>query len=94
MDASEIFTFALYTAVAVYLIVAAESVGQMTGTVRMHRVSSTTPGCLIRFFGCAMLAVFPGGVGAYLFGVWWAGVLVGLAFAIGIYVVANRLLGT
>ncbi|MGI5818286.1 MAG: hypothetical protein ACOX9R_09320 [Armatimonadota bacterium] len=93
MRPQDIFGFIIYVAVGIYLIVEAESVGQMRGSVRMHRVSSPTPGCLVRFFGCTMLAVFPGGMVATVLDAWWAGLLVGLAVAIGIYVLTNRLLG-
>jgi hypothetical protein len=81
----------VYIGFAIYMIVEPDVVGQATGTLR-HRIDAPTPAGMVRFAGCAMLAVFPGGAGAYLFGSWWAGVLVGLAFAIGIYVVAERFL--
>jgi len=55
-------------------------------------VDTATPGCMVRFAGCVMLAVLPGWlVGADL--VWWAGLLVGTAVAVGLYVLAVRLLG-
>ena len=86
-----IFGFVIYIAIGIYLIVEAESVGQFTGFARGHMITSTTPGCMIRFFGCMLLALGPGLlVGAAV--AWWAGVLVGLALAIGIYLLANRLL--
>ena len=50
------------------MIVEAESVGQATGYVRGGYVDKPTPGCMIRFFGCMMLAVVPGA----LLGVRWA----------------------
>jgi len=91
MDLKDIFSFVIYIAIGIYLIVEAESVGQARGFARGHYLTSTTPGCLIRFFGCGMLALGPalivGGMVA-----WWAGLLVGLALAVGIYILANRLL--
>lgn len=91
MEAREIFSFIVYIAVGIYLIVEAESVGQFTGFARGHKVTSTTPGCMIRFFGCMLLAVGPGVIVGGMVA-WWVGVLVGLGVAIGIYILANRLL--
>ena len=82
----------IYLGIAIYMIVEAESVGQITGVVHGSMITSTTPGCMIRFAGCAMLAVFPGAFFAFLVGAWWAGVLFGLAAAIGLNLLANRFL--
>ncbi|MFO8081700.1 MAG: hypothetical protein R6V07_15540 [Armatimonadota bacterium] len=91
MQPQDVFSFVIYAAIGLYLIVEADSVGQMTGSVRMHRISSTSPGWLIRFFGCMILAAPPGMlVGDAL--VWWVGVIIGLAAATGIFMLANRLL--
>ncbi|MBD3293144.1 MAG: hypothetical protein GF393_09480 [Armatimonadia bacterium] len=91
MRPQDIFGFIIYVAVGIYLIVEAESVGQFTGFARGHMVTSTTPGCMIRFFGCMLLALGPGLIVGGLVA-WWLGVLVGLALAIGVYILANRLL--
>jgi hypothetical protein len=72
MDGRDIFSVVIYIAIGIYLIVEAESVGQFTGFARGHMVTSTTPGCMIRFFGCMLLALGPGLiVGSIL--AWWAG---------------------
>lgn len=91
MRPQDIFGFIIYIAVGIYLIVEAESVGQMTGYVRGHHVDTPTPGCLIRFFGCALLALGPGLIVGGMVA-WWAGVLVGLVLSISIYILANRFL--
>ncbi len=92
MEPQHIIALVVYVAIAIYLIVEAETVGQATGYVRGGYVDKPTPGCMIRFFGCAMLAVGPGALFAFAVGAWWAGVLVGLAAAVGLYVLANRVL--
>lgn len=81
----------IYIGFAVYMIVEPDVVGQATGTLR-HRIDAPTPGGMVRFAGCMMLAVFPGAAVAFAFDAWWAGTLVGLAAAIGMFVLANRLL--
>ena len=82
-----------YVGVALYMIVNPDVVGQARGWVgRGGYVDAPTPGCMVRFAGCVMLAVFPGvAVGSAM--VWWAGVLVGIAIAVGLYLLAVRLIG-
>ena len=80
-----------YVAVAIYMIVNPEVVGQAQGHIGHGYVDSATPGCMIRWAGCAMLAWLPGWVvGGVL--VWWAGALVGTAITVGLYLLAVRLI--
>ncbi len=82
----------IWVGFAVYMIVESDAVGQATGFVRGQYIDTPTPGGLVRFAGCAMLAVFPGAIAGAALGAWWAGVVVGLAVAIGLFALANRLL--
>jgi len=91
MDARDIGSIVIYIAIGIYLIVEAESVGQFTGFARGHKVTSTTPGCMIRFVGCMILALGPGLIVGGMIA-WWLGVLVGLVVAIGAYILAKRFL--
>lgn len=87
-----VVTLVVYAGVAVYMIVEPDVVGRAKGWVRGGYIDSPTPGGMVRFAGCAMLAVLPGAMVAFALNAWWAGVLVGLAVAIGLFVLANRLL--
>lgn len=81
---------AAYIGVAIYMILNPEVVGDMRGWVGHGSLTMSTPGCLIRAAGCVMLALLPGGLAGALTGLWWVGVLVGLAAAVGIYIGAGR----
>ncbi len=82
-----------YVAAAVYMIVNPDVVGQARGWAGRSGgyIDTATPGCMVRFAGCVMLAVLPG---VFLGGLvaTWFGVVIGLAVAIGLYVLANRIL--
>lgn len=88
----DVLAVVMYVALAIYLIVEAESLGQYRGLMRMHRVATSTPGCMIRFFGCAILAAFPAAAVGSALGLWWVGAIIGLMVATGVFVLANRLL--
>lgn len=81
-----------YVGVALYMIVNPDVVGQAQGRMGRGYVDTATPGCMVRFAGCAMLAVLPGWLAGGVL-VWWAGVLVGVAIAVGLYLLAVRLIG-
>jgi len=80
-----------YVAAALYMIVNPDVVGQARGWVAHGAIDAATPGCMVRFAGCVMLAVLPGVVVGGLVAV-WLGIMVGLAVAIGLYVLAGRIL--
>ena len=88
----DVLVVVIYVAFGIYLIVAAESLGQYRGMMRLHRVATSTPGCMVRFFGCAILAVFPAAAVGFALDLWWAGAIIGLMVATGIFMLANRLL--
>ena len=81
-----------WVAGAVYMIVAPDVVGQARGWMGHGAIDTDTPGCMVRFAGCCMLAVIPGEIVGGALG-WVAGVAIGLAVAVAFYVLANRLLG-
>ncbi|MGC9318550.1 MAG: hypothetical protein ACP5KN_11030 [Armatimonadota bacterium] len=87
----EIIALVLYVGAAIYMIVEPDVVGGATGWVRGHYIDTPTPGCMVRFAGCAMLAVLPGGAVGVTAGT-WLGVVAGLAVAVGLYMLAERFL--
>jgi hypothetical protein len=82
--------FGAYCGGAVYMILNPEAVGQASGAIGHGYVDKATPGCLVRFAGCAILAVWPGVILGRLTGYWWIGVVAGVPVAIGLYLLAGR----
>ena len=79
----------VYLGAAVYMIYDPETVGNATGVAGHGYVGVATPAGMVRFAGCAMLAL-PGGLATGA--VWWPlGIVCGLAVAIGLHHVAQRL---
>lgn len=78
----------LYLGLALYMIYDAETLGEATGRIGHGSISGPTPSGMVRFAGCAMLAL-PAGIGAGA--LWWPlGVAVGIAVAIVLYRLAGR----
>jgi len=78
---------ALYLGAAIYMIYDPETVGSTTGFIGHSAITKPTPPQLVRFAGCAMLAL-PFGLLAG--SVWWPlGVVCGIAGATALYYAAK-----
>ena len=77
----------LYLGAASYLIYDPETVGAATGFIGHSAVTKTSPPQLVRFAGCAMLAL---PLGLVTGAIWWpVGVVIGLAAASALYYAAG-----
>ena len=80
-----------YIVFAVFLIVDPDILGQATGWLRGEEIDEPSTGGMVRFVGCAMLAMIPGGVVGRGYA-WWAGALLAILLALVLFALANRIL--